>query len=127
MPDHDICATSDLPEPGRGRPFLVDGQPGERASAFFRSTLPPGKTRLALFRLVDGNIFACEDRCPHADAALANGEISDGALVCSAHGFGFDMQTGSCLVRGPGPLSIYPVRVESGRVIVTMPDLPVPT
>jgi nitrite reductase/ring-hydroxylating ferredoxin subunit len=122
MPDVDVCAESDLPTAGRGKAVLVAGQPDQRASAFFRSTLPPGKTRLALFRRDDGSLFACEDRCPHADAALATGELRDGVLTCSAHGFGFDMETGSCLVRGPGPLVIYPVRVEAGRVIATVPE-----
>lgn len=122
MAETDVCAIGDLPAAGRGgMSFLVDGPVSDGASAFFRSMLPPGKTRVAVYR-VDGDdgVFACEDRCPHADAGLASGKIKDGVLTCSAHGFGFDLATGSCMVRGPKPLVRYPVRVVDGRVVVVV-------
>lgn len=120
MAEFDLCALEELPPIGKGRAFLVDGELPAGASSFFRSMLPPGKVRIALFRVGEGGVFACEDRCPHADAALANGLLRDGTLTCAAHGFGFDTATGSCHVRGPKPLVRYPVRVEGGRVMVTV-------
>jgi nitrite reductase/ring-hydroxylating ferredoxin subunit len=120
MAEIDVCALSDLPSPGHGgTSFLVAGEVSDGATPFFRSMLPPGKTRVAVFRAEnDAGVFACEDRCPHADSGLASGMIRDGVLTCSAHGFGFDLATGSCMVRGPKPLVRYPVRVVNGRVLV---------
>ncbi|MFZ5653097.1 MAG: cytochrome P450 [Pseudomonadota bacterium] len=68
----------------------------------------------------DAGIRAYEGRCPHQGTLLAEGEIRDGALVCRAHHWSFDLDSGRC--RGPGGqcLRSYPVRIEAGRVLVAV-------
>ena len=43
---------------------------------------------------VDGQIIAGTSMCPHEDVSLTEGCIRDGSIVCSAHGYSFDLQTG---------------------------------
>ena len=49
--------------------------------------------RIAVF-LVDGSIFAIGDRCSHAEASLAEGEVYDHEVECPRHGSTFDLRTG---------------------------------
>jgi 3-phenylpropionate/trans-cinnamate dioxygenase ferredoxin subunit len=81
-------------------------------------------------------VFAVVNRCGHAGAPMAYGEIhptmsspSPGADVevdydkpeirCPWHHWGFDLETGACTapIRRPR-LRIYQTRVEDGRVYV---------
>jgi nitrite reductase/ring-hydroxylating ferredoxin subunit len=48
-----------------------------------------------------GEIYLIENICPHMDAPLVTGKIQDGAIVCRAHGIGFDLRTR----RARGPLA----------------------
>lgn len=48
---------------------------------------------IALFR-VDGEVFAIDNRCPHAGGSLAHGAIEGGIVVCPLHGFRVDVRTG---------------------------------
>jgi UDP-MurNAc hydroxylase len=48
-------------------------------------------------------------RCPHRQADLSVfGEIEDGELVCTLHGWRFDVATGRCLTATDHPLRIRP-------------------
>ena len=38
---------------------------------------------------LDDRIFAAPDRCPHREAPLSIGSVTDGALRCAYHGWGF--------------------------------------
>jgi phenylpropionate dioxygenase-like ring-hydroxylating dioxygenase large terminal subunit len=44
----------------------------------------------------DGPVRAAPNACPHRGAALSQGWISDGCLVCSYHGWRYD-QSGACV------------------------------
>ena len=43
--------------------------------------------KLAIWRAGDGRLAAFPDRCAHREAPLSKGEIDDGCLVCSYHGW----------------------------------------
>ena len=47
-----------------------------------------------LLSLVNGQISAIENRCPHLGLPLAKGKICDGVVVCPFHGSSFDLLTG---------------------------------
>ncbi|MCU1361840.1 MAG: hypothetical protein JWN99_3129 [Ilumatobacteraceae bacterium] len=58
------------------------------------------------FRIGD---YMCERTCPHRQADLkVFGEIEDGQLVCTLHGWRFDLQTGECLNATNRKLQIRP-------------------
>jgi nitrite reductase/ring-hydroxylating ferredoxin subunit len=83
--------------------------------------VPDGEP-VALYRVGYG-YCAVADRCPHAGAALHEGELEGGVLTCPRHGSQFDVTTGA-RVRGPAddPLRVYPVLVEQGEVFLEIPE-----
>ena len=77
--------------------------------------------KLGLFLLND-EVHALEDVCPHAYALLSQGFQEDGVIECPLHAARFDIATGKCLVEvGQRDLYRFPVRVADGRVLVQIP------
>ncbi len=60
----------------------------------------------------DGQFFAIENKCSHADEPLECGRIRNGWISCPAHGARFDLATGDP-INPPATTAIktYPVRV----------------
>jgi phenylpropionate dioxygenase-like ring-hydroxylating dioxygenase large terminal subunit len=52
--------------------------------------------RIVLYRGASGAIAAAPDRCPHREAPLSAGRVSDGCLQCPYHGWTFDGE-GRCV------------------------------
>jgi 3-phenylpropionate/trans-cinnamate dioxygenase ferredoxin subunit len=98
-----IAPLSDLPE-GRGVRVEV------------------GNHRVAVFRIGE-SVYAIGDRCSHAEASLAEGELFGTEVECPRHGSEFDLETGI-----PGsfpatrPVPVYEVSVVDGEVLLTLPD-----
>ncbi|MCL1692811.1 MAG: non-heme iron oxygenase ferredoxin subunit [Actinomycetia bacterium] len=75
---------------------------------------------IALFRMGDV-VHAIGDRCSHAEASLAEGDVFDGEVECPRHGSPFDLTTGK-----PGALPattavpVYPTAVRDGVVYLTI-------
>jgi len=75
---------------------------------------------------------AVRNRCPHQGGPLCRGPVAlrlEGTpgkydagdrlvLRCPWHGWEFDLQTGRCPDDAAMRVAVYPVRVESGRVLV---------
>jgi 3-phenylpropionate/trans-cinnamate dioxygenase ferredoxin component len=82
-----------------------------------------GEHRIAMFR-IDDEVFAVGDRCSHAEASLAEGEVWDHTVECPRHGSEFDLRTGE-----PGalpatqPVPVYPVSVEDGTVYLEVENV----
>jgi 3-phenylpropionate/trans-cinnamate dioxygenase ferredoxin subunit len=75
-----------------------------------------GEDRIALFRIGD-EVFAIGDRCSHAEASLAEGEVFDHEVECPRHGSEFDLRTGKALsLPATRPVPTYQVSVEDGVV-----------
>ncbi len=81
--------------------------------------------RYVLWRSSDGIVTASLDRCPHREAPLSGGSVSNGCLVCPYHAWAFDAD-GVCVdvpSSGPGAaipsaadLALLPVRELYGLV-----------
>lgn len=81
-----------------------------------------------------GEIHAVASRCPHMQAELVNGEVTeDGLIVCPRHHSVFDLETGAVQEWTPWPpvvgralgaiyqenaLPVYPTKVENGSIWV---------
>ena len=51
--------------------------------------------------------WVVQRRCPHRNADLAVfGEIEEGTLTCTLHGWRFDLETGRCLTSADHPLRV---------------------
>jgi len=67
---------------------------------------------------IKGEIFACENECPHQGAPMQAGIVKDGYLSCPRHGFRFDLKSGSCLDNSDYTLKIYPVTLNGDEILV---------
>jgi len=95
----DVSAIADLP-PGSRKVVEIDG------------------VMVAVFNL-DGQFYAIEDVCTHDGGELASGTLEGDAIVCPRHGARFSVRTGEVLAPPAyEPVSVFPVRVESGRIQV---------
>ena len=77
-----------------------------------------GDHRIAMFRIGD-DVYAIGDRCSHAEASLAEGELWDTSVECPRHGSEFDLATGEPQALPATELvPVYEVSVEDGTVYV---------
>ena len=84
---------------GTVRPFAAGGKP------------------VAVCR-VGGVLHALDGTCPHRGGPLGEGTLADGVLTCPWHGWRFEAATGNCL-NAPGKAAVrFPVREESGSIVV---------
>ena len=80
--------------------------------------------RLAVVRVGDDAWYVIGDRCTHAEASLAGGEIwpDECEIECPKHGSAFSLQTGQPLtLPATQPVPVYEVRVDGGEVYVKLP------
>lgn len=103
MGTHDVCATDDVAL-GTSRGFEVAGY------------------RVLVCRSAAG-VFAAENKCSHAALELDGGRVRGVHLFCPHHGARFDLRDGSTGGQVTSlPITVYPCAVDSGRVLVTLPD-----
>ena len=77
-----------------------------------------GDQRIALFRVGEA-VYGLGDRCSHAEASLAEGELFDLEVECPRHGSSFDLITGEPKsLPATRPVPVYEVKVENGDVFV---------
>ena len=76
--------------------------------------------RLAIVRIGD-DWYAIGDRCSHAEASIAEGEVwpDECEIECPKHGSAFSLKTGEPLtLPATQPQPIYQVRVDGDDVLV---------
>lgn len=78
--------------------------------------------RVAIF-LVDGALFAVGDRCSHAEASLAEGEVFDTEVECPRHGSAFDLSTGEPRsLPATKPVPVYRVWADGDDVFLELDE-----
>lgn len=76
--------------------------------------------RIAMFRIED-SVYAVGDRCSHAEASLAEGELFDNEIECPRHGASFDLRTGDALtLPASKPVPVYDVEISDGDVYLIL-------
>lgn len=94
-----VCATSEL-------------LPGESTVAW------DGDTPILVCNY-DGDFYALEDKCSHADFELSAGafDATEGTVECALHGAKFDVRDGRALCAPAyAPVPRFPVKVADGAV-----------
>ena len=75
------------------------------------------EVEIAVFK-VEGKIYALNNVCPHQHSALIyDGFIEDGCVVCPAHGWMFNLETGKMPTKRRG-IDYYPVQIIDNDVYV---------
>ena len=81
--------------------------------------------QIAVF-MHQGQLHACNNRCPHEGFPLVEGSIDGGCvLTCEWHNWKFDLSSGANLYGGDA-LRIYPVQVRGDAVWVNLVEPPAP-
>lgn len=75
---------------------------------------------LALFKTVEGEVFALNDKCAHKEGPLSQGIIHDKFVTCPLHSWVFSLETGEAQGADEGQVPIFPVRLVAGRVEVSL-------
>ncbi len=76
---------------------------------------------------LEGRIHAAQGICSHEYFELDKGFITGDSLTCALHLSRFDLETGEALdPPAEVPLAIYPATVVDGRIVLELPDGPVP-
>lgn len=79
-----------------------------------------GLKQIAVFNRA-GRLFALNNACPHAGSSLAAGEVTDGQVVCSRHGWAFELATGACPEHPVYNAKTYDVDLRGNDVWVGIP------
>ncbi len=70
---------------------------------------------------VRGEIFACENECPHQGSPLNGGIVKDGPIIsCPRHGYRFNLKTGDCSDYPEYILRTYQVKIEGDDLMVDL-------
>ena len=81
-----------------------------------------GDHRVAMFR-VGESVYAVGDRCSHAEASLAEGDVFGTDVECPRHGSEFDLLTGEPRqLPATKPVPTYQVEIEDGVVYLMVED-----
>ncbi len=80
--------------------------------------------RIAVFRTIDDQVFATEDRCPHKGGPLSQGIVHGNAVTCPLHNWNIDLATGqpTGADAGKGCTPVIPVKLAEGRVLLSLPQ-----
>ena len=97
--------------------------------------VPPGTMQMAwvdgvdpvVVVNVDGDIRAFQGICSHEYFELDKGFLTRDSLTCALHLSRFDLDSGDAL-DPPAELPIvrYPVVIEAGRILIEIPEGPLP-
>ncbi|GAB3212015.1 non-heme iron oxygenase ferredoxin subunit [Marinactinospora thermotolerans] len=98
-----VCALADIPEEG-ALGVEVDDTP------------------VALVRS-EGQVYAINDICSHAEVNLSEGEVEDGTIECWLHGSCFDLRSGKP-INPPAtrPVPTYAVKIDGDDVLVSLAE-----
>ena len=69
----------------------------------------------------EGQVYAIQDVCSHADVALSEGDVEGTTVECWLHGSRFDLRSGKPTgLPATVPVPIYETRIEDGTVLVRL-------
>jgi 3-phenylpropionate/trans-cinnamate dioxygenase ferredoxin subunit len=99
-----LCASEDI-EPGKESVFKVNGRD------------------VLVCRSIEGELFAVEDICPHANACLSGGRFRNGFYACPHHGARFELSTGKSMTNlSTKPLICFDIKEENGKIEIIVPE-----
>ena len=78
---------------------------------------------IAVFRTLDDEVFALRDRCPHKGGPLSQGIVHGNKVACPLHDWKINLDTGLAVAPDEGCAARFPVKLEGGRVFLSLtPD-----
>jgi len=78
---------------------------------------------IAIFRTGENEAHAIDDACPHKAGPLSQGIVHGKSVTCPLHNWVIDLETGSALGADEGRVRTYPLKIESGRLLLEVTNL----
>jgi len=71
----------------------------------------------------EGELYAVEDNCPHANECISGGRLRNGFYACPHHGARFELSTGKSMTNlSTKPLICFDVREVDGKIEAVVPE-----
>jgi 3-phenylpropionate/trans-cinnamate dioxygenase ferredoxin subunit len=110
--------------PGAGTRLVEVGRIDDLAPGTMRMVQVDG-TDILLIN--EAGIHAVQGICSHEYFELDKGFLTGDSITCALHLSRFDLATGEALdPPAELPLARYPVHVEDGRIVLQLPEGPIP-
>jgi len=77
-----------------------------------------GEKTVAMFRTIDDQVFALEDKCPHKNGPLSQGIVHDGCVTCPLHNWVISLATGEAQGADEGATASYEVKLEGDNLLL---------
>lgn len=77
---------------------------------------PNGK--IAIFRTMEDQVFAIDDKCPHKGGPLSQGIVHGAQVTCPLHNWVFSLESGQAQGADNGAVATHELRLEDGRILI---------
>ncbi len=81
------------------------------------------KQSIAVFRTMDDQVFALEDKCPHKCGPLSQGIVHDGCVTCPLHNWVISLSTGEAQGADSGATLCIPIKIEQENILIDVSKL----
>lgn len=78
---------------------------------------------IAIFRTMDDQVFALDDKCPHKGGPLSQGIVQGESVTCPLHNWVISLRTGEAQGADQGCTRTIAVKLQEGRILLSWPDL----
>jgi nitrite reductase (NADH) small subunit len=80
---------------------------------------------IAIFRTMDDQVFALDDKCPHKGGPLSQGIVQGESVTCPLHNWVISLRTGEAQGADQGCTRTIAVKLQEGRILLSWPGLAV--
>ena len=77
-----------------------------------------GERTIAVFRTVDDQIFALEDKCPHKNGPLSQGIVHDGCVTCPLHNWVISLANGQAQGADEGATPAFGTKLDGDTILL---------
>lgn len=78
---------------------------------------------IAIFRTMDDQVFALDDKCPHKGGPLSQGIVQGESVTCPLHNWVISLRTGEAQGADQGCTRTIAVKLQEGRILLSWPGL----
>jgi len=80
-----------------------------------------GTHTIAIFRTVDNQLRALEDRCPHKGGPLSDGIVHGDCVTCPLPNWDISLETGQAVGADEGQVQVHEIQLKDDRVFIEAP------
>ena len=77
-----------------------------------------GGIEIAIFKTINDELFALEDKCPHMGGPLSAGMVHGNCVTCPLHNWDISLESGQAQGADTGRTNRFEVKVEDEAVLL---------